>query len=384
MTSGTSMANIASFDLATGTHSQLETVSFEDASALATAFNVERVIALDEDRLRLPEWHLPMPHAPEGLAAVLHAPVRLDARTVGIVTLSHAGTPRTWTIDEQHFAASLADLASLALGARNRRHAQEELQRAKEAAEAANVAKSAFVANMSHELRTPLNAVIGYSQLLQEEAVGKGLEDQLQDLQKIEGAGKHLLSLVNDVLDFSKMEAGRMELTLETLDGASLVRELVSDAQLLAAKNRNTLTVEIDPSFTAIHGDDMRVRQVLLNLLSNACKFTLDGAVTVRAYAVAQDGATWGVIDIEDTGIGMSEEQIARLFREFVQADNSTTRRFGGTGLGLTISQRFCEAMGGSIAVRSEPGVGSTFTIRLPGANPPESRAATDPSTVAA
>ena len=364
------LANIDSFDLATNRHSQQRVMSLDTAPGFAATLNTQRVIAVSGAAANQPGWTLASAWAGAHAVSALHAPVRLGAQTVGVVTFSRVDSSEEWSIEEQHFAGSVADLASLALEARNRREAAEELLRAKETAEAANVAKSAFVANMSHELRTPLNAIIGYSELLREDAEEVGAEEQVSDLLKIESAGKHLLSMVDDVLDFSKIEAGRMELNTETFDVAALICDVVATTHPIALKNANRLTLDIDPALGTAHTDARRVRQVLFNLLGNACKFTHDGEVTIRAHRQPQVGGDWLVCEVQDTGIGMSSEQMARIFREFVQADSSTTRRFGGTGLGLAISQRFCQMMGGGIEVSSEEGVGSILTVRLPATAP--------------
>ena len=246
--------------------------------------------------------------------------------------------------------------------------AKEDADHAKEQAEAANVSKSQFLANMSHELRTPLNAVIMYSELLQEEAEDQGVEGFIPDLDKIRAAGKHLLALVNGVLDLSKIEAGKMELYLETFGVADMVQDVTVTIQPLVQKKHNALHLEIPPDAGQMYADLTKVRQILFNLLSNACKFTERGAVTVRAHRLA--GGSGGADAIEfrvsDTGIGLTAEQIAKLFQPFTQADASTTRKFGGTGLGLAISKRFCEMMGGDLTVESVPDQGSTFILRLP------------------
>jgi len=237
-----------------------------------------------------------------------------------------------------------------------------DLSREKEAAEAANKAKSNFLANMSHELRTPLNAIIGYSEMLQEMAADDGHEEYQGDLKKIHSAGQHLLELINDVLDISKIEAGKMDLYIESFSLDQTIEEVQAVVDPLARKNSNHLVIEKAAELGLIRADATKVRQCLLNLLSNACKFTSNG--TVRLEAARHDD--WITFEVSDTGIGMTKEQMGKLFRAFQQADSSTTRKFGGTGLGLAISRRFCQIMNGDITVRSEPGQGTTFTMRIP------------------
>ena len=245
---------------------------------------------------------------------------------------------------------------------------QGELVRAKDAAEGANRAKSVFLANMSHELRTPLNAVIGYSEMLQEVVDDRGQQDLLPDLGKILWAGKHLLGLINDVLDLSKIEAGKLELSIESLDVLPLIGDTVSAIRPLVEKNRNRLEVACAEPLGAVLGDSTRVRQVLFNLLSNACKFTENGLILLEARRTRSKGSDWVEFRVADTGIGMSAEQLDRLYRPFMQADASTTRKYGGTGLGLAISREFCQMMGGSLSANSELGKGSAFTVRFPAA----------------
>jgi PAS domain S-box-containing protein len=261
-----------------------------------------------------------------------------------------------------------------------RRRAEEQLKRAsedaelaKEQAEAANVAKSQFLANMSHELRTPLNAVIMYSELLQEEAQDKQLEGFIADLDRIRAAGKHLLALVNGVLDLSKIEAGKMDLYLETFDVGATITDVAATVAPLVQKKNNKLALNCPPTVGKMHADLTKVRQILFNLLSNACKFTENGTVAMNveraevAGGVVPDTAVGDILfRVRDTGIGMSPEQLEKLFQPFTQADASTTRKYGGTGLGLAISKRFAEIMGGTITAVSEVGTGSEFILRLP------------------
>jgi signal transduction histidine kinase len=242
----------------------------------------------------------------------------------------------------------------------------EEAQKAREEAEEANKAKSMFVANMTHELRTPLNAIIGYSEMLQEEAEDMGQEDFVPDLKKIASAGKHLLALINDVLDFSKVEAGKMELFLENFEVSTMVQDVIATIEQVVEKNNNRLVIEHPKELGAMYADVTKIRQCLFNLLSNASKFTEQGQVILEIIRDNVNGEDWVIFKVSDTGIGMTQEQIDKLFQAFSQADSSTTRKYGGTGLGLVITKQFCQMMGGNIRVESEFGKGSIFTIHLP------------------
>jgi signal transduction histidine kinase len=224
--------------------------------------------------------------------------------------------------------------------------------------------KSQFLANMSHELRTPLNAIIGVSEMLREDA--EALKQDTEPLDRVLGAARHLLALINDILDLSKIEAGRMELQLEDFALAPLIDGVVKTIEPLAAKNENRVAVSCDNGIRKLHADSMRLRQALLNLMSNANKFTERGTISVDVRQRQENGRDWVTIAVADTGIGMTPEQIGKLFQEFSQASSTTASKYGGTGLGLAISKRFCQMMAGDITVDSEVGRGSTFTIRLP------------------
>jgi PAS domain S-box-containing protein len=248
-----------------------------------------------------------------------------------------------------------------------RKQAEAALEEARRAAEKANQTKSEFLANMSHELRTPLNAIIGYSELLVEDAADRGDTDSAADLQKIQSAGKHLLGLINDILDLSKIEAGRMDVYLEYVFLSKLVDEVRTIVQPLMDKNNNRIVIECPTDIGSLRTDMTKLKQSLINLLSNAAKFTKNGEVKLKlTRAAAEDGVTHVRFVVSDNGIGMNEEQVGRLFQAFTQADSSTSRHFGGTGLGLTITRHFCTMLGGTVEVVSAREVGSTFTISLP------------------
>jgi signal transduction histidine kinase/CheY-like chemotaxis protein len=248
------------------------------------------------------------------------------------------------------------------------RQVNDQLAKSETRALAATEAKSQFLANMSHELRTPLNAIIGYSEMVQEELEASGQEQLISDLQKIHAAAKHQLGLINDILDLSKIEAGKVTVFLESFSVPKLIEEVATTIRPLVLKNANRLEIDCPPELGAMRADQTKVRQILFNLLSNATKFTERGVIRLVVRRNASDDPSAAMLDfaISDTGIGMSSDQLSRIFQAFTQAEASTTRKYGGTGLGLAITKRFCELMGGDVTVSSEMGKGSTFTVKLP------------------
>ncbi len=261
---------------------------------------------------------------------------------------------------------SVAGLVGIIIDISEHKRAEEALLKAKEAAEEANIIKSQFIANMSHELRTPLNAILGYSEMLEEDVADFGHYDLVADIRKINAAGKHLLGLINDVLDISKIEAGKMSIYAETFSIQHMVDDVVSTIRPLIQTKNNTLDVKISNEIGNMHTDLTKIRQILFNLLSNAAKFTEKSRISLDVFRRVEPEQDWIEFRVGDQGIGMTSEQMQNLFQPFTQADASTTRKYGGTGLGLTISQRFAEMMGGRIDVESEYGKGSCFSIHLP------------------
>jgi signal transduction histidine kinase len=295
-----------------------------------------------------------------GFRSALGVPMLREGVPIGVFALARSEV-RPFTDKQIQMVSTFADQAAIAI---ENVRLFEEIQDKSRQLEAASQHKSQFLANMSHELRTPLNAIIGVSEMLREDA--EALGQDLEPLDRVLGAGRHLLALINDILDLSKIEAGRMELQLETFPLAPLIADVIKTIEPLASKNANQVVVKCDGAIGTLHADQMRLRQALLNLMSNANKFTQRGSIAINARQGQEDGRDCVIIEVADTGIGMTSEQMSNLFQEFSQADASTTRKYGGTGLGLAISKRFCQMMGGDIAVESEPGKGSTFTIRLP------------------
>jgi signal transduction histidine kinase len=334
---------------------------FEAAEGSVLGRTVQQMHPIQvEDVLADPNYTFLEGQKRAGFRTVLGVPLIREGVPLGVMTLMRK-TPKPFTAKQIELVTTFADQAVIAI--ENVRLFDEIQDKSRQLAEASQH-KSQFLANMSHELRTPLNAIIGVSEMLREDA--EAAKQDTEPLDRVLGAGRHLLALINDILDLSKIEAGRMELQLEPFALAPLIANVVKTIEPLAVKNGNQVAVQCDGEIGTMHADQMRLRQALLNLLSNANKFTEKGTITIAARQGQENGHDWIVLAVADTGIGMTAEQMARLFQEFSQADASTTRKYGGTGLGLAISKRFCQMMGGDITVESEPGRGSTFSIRLP------------------
>ena len=270
---------------------------------------------------------------------------------------------RPFTDKQIELVTTFADQAAIAI---ENVRLFDEIQEKNRQLQQASEHKSQFVSSMSHELRTPLNAIIGLTEMMVKNAARFGTEKAQEPLQRVNRAGTHLLGLINQVLDLSKIEAGKLELNPQTVQLTALVKEVIETAGQLAEQNKNRLVVDAQENLGALTVDPMRLRQILLNLLSNACKFTKAGEVKLAARKVG-NGSNFVEFAVSDTGIGMSAEQQAKLFEEFSQADATTAQRFGGTGLGLALSRKLARMMGGDVTVTSEPGKGSVFTVRLPG-----------------
>jgi signal transduction histidine kinase len=297
-----------------------------------------------------------------GFRAILVTPMLREGDTIGTLGF-YKLRPGPFSERQVELIESFADQAVIAI--ENVRLFDEIQDKNRQLAEASQN-KSQFLSSMSHELRTPLNAIIGLTEMMVTNAARFGTEKALEPLRRVNAAGTHLLSLINEVLDLSKIEAGKLELNSEPIDLPRLIDEVIGTAGQLAEKNQNRLVVEAQENVGALKADPLRLKQILLNLLSNACKFTKEGEVALRVRKVA-DGRDWVELAVADTGIGLSAEQQAKLFQDFTQADSLTARRYGGTGLGLALSRKLARMMGGDVTVTSEAGKGSVFTVRLPG-----------------
>jgi signal transduction histidine kinase len=328
-------------------------------SVMGRALLERRVIHVP-DVLEDPEFTWTEAQKLGGFRTSLCVPMLREGLTIGVLALTRSDM-RPFANKQIELATTFADQAAIAI--ENVRLFDEIQDKSRQLAEASQH-KSQFLANMSHELRTPLNAIIGVSEMLREDA--EALKQDTEPLDRVLGAGRHLFALINDILDLSKIEAGRMELNLETFALAPLIDDVVKTIEPLAAKNGNRVAVHCDAAIGMMRADQMRLRQALLNLMSNANKFTEHGTITVDARQTKESSGDWITFSVADTGIGMTPEQMSKLFQEFSQASSTTASKYGGTGLGLAISRRFCQMMGGDITVESKPGAGSTFTIRLP------------------
>ena len=358
---GATYPRVASFGFTRQSNDQLQAVALAPGrgSVLGRALLESRTVHI-HDVLADLEYTQVEAQRMGGWRTVLAVPLLREGAPMGAFILMRS-LVRPFTDKQIELVETFADQAVMAI--ENVRLFDEIQEKSRQLAEASQH-KSQFLANMSHELRTPLNAIIGVSEMLREDA--EALKQDTEPLDRVLGAGRHLLALINDILDLSKIEAGRMELQLESFSLAPLIASVVKTIEPLAVKNANQVAGHCDAAIGTMHADQMRLRQALLNLMSNANKFTEKGAITIAAHQGQENGRDWITLAVADTGIGMTPEQMGKLFQEFSQASSTTASKYGGTGLGLVISKRFCQMMGGDITVESALGRGSTFTIRLP------------------
>jgi len=360
---GTNYHLVAAHGLPAGIHAYIETLPMDPGRGSVTG----RVLLEGKpihviDVLTDPEYAMLEAQKRAGFRTALGVPLLREGIPIGVLHLNR-NVVRPFTDRQIELAETFADQAVIAI---ENVRLFDEIQDKSRQLQLASENKSAFVSSMSHELRTPLNAIIGLTEMMVTNAARFGTEKAQEPLQRVNRAGTHLLGLINQVLDLSKIEAGKLELNPQTVQLTSLINEVIGTAGQLAEQNKNRLVVDAQENLGALTVDPMRLRQILLNLLSNACKFTKEGEVRLRARRIA-NGRDWIEFAVADTGIGMTPEQQAKLFEEFSQADATTAQRFGGTGLGLALSRKLARMMGGDVTVTSEPGKGSVFTVRLPG-----------------
>jgi signal transduction histidine kinase len=354
--------SLANYHLSAERKAELERTPFKAGrESVAGRALLERATVQILDAQTDPEYKLTKAQKLGGYRTMLGVPLLRHGTPIGVIGLARCSV-RPFTAKQIELVSTFADQAVIAI--ENVRLFDEIQDKSRQLAEASE-RKSQFLASMSHELRTPLNAIIGLTEMMVTSAARFGTEKALEPLRRVNAAGTHLLSLINEILDLSKIEAGKLELNPEPVNLERLIDEVVGTAGQLAEKNHNRLA-EAQENVGSLKADPMRLKQILLNLLSNACKFTKEGEIALRVRKVA-DGRDWVELAVADTGIGLTAEQQAKLFQEFTQADSLTARRYGGTGLGLALSRKLARMMGGDVTVTSEPGKGSVFTVRLPG-----------------